>query len=308
MTERLLQEHQVARLLGRAAELQEQAARGVEDGAGPAGTYQLAEIQAAAAEVGIDAQFVALAALELAATDTSISTALTAGQRHSAARWLGAREPVLGHEQRFAGPIEPLLAAIGVTVQAPQYGLRIADSTPELKRGGTMVLAVPEFGVTVTGGVNMFAYYLRGVFDIEHLRLTIAPRGAGEHEVGVAVDVAQAWPATVLWARGIAAVFVGLGAAIGWGVAAVLAVGLVGTLGLAAVLAIAAGWLGLRVNRWWYAYAVRNAQQQLRGLLRDVDGALRSQAVFGVLPPRAASTGAAHAADAATVVPVIVDV
>ncbi len=308
MTERLLQEHQVARLLGRAAELQEQAARGSEEGAAPAGTYQLAEIQAAAAEVGIDAQFVALAALELAATDPGGSPALTAVQRHSAARWLGAREPGIRHEQRFTGPIEPLLAAIGVTVQAPQYGLRVADSTPELRRGGTMLLAVPEFGVTVTGGVNMFAYYLRGVFDIEHLRLTITPRGAGEHEVAVAVDVAPAWPATVLWARAIAAVFVGLGAAIGWGAAAALAVGMVGTLGLVVVLGAAAGWLGLRVNRWWYAYAVRNAQQQLRELLRDVDGALRSQAVFGVLPPSAAPTGAAHAGDAATAVPVIVDV
>ena len=312
MTDRLLQEQQVARLLGRAAELQEQAAKqGEEDGGegaeAPAGTYRLAEIQAAAAEAGIDAQFVALAALELAAADSGGSTALTPVQRHSAARWLGAREPGLRHEQRFAVAIDPLLAAIGVTVQAPHYGLRIAESTPDMRRGGTMLLAVPEVAVTTSGGLNMFAYYLRGVFDIEHLRMTITPRGAGEQEVSVAVDLAQAWPGTVVWARTIAAIFVGLGAAVGWGIAAGLALGMVSTLMIAAVLGVAAGRFGLHVNRWWYAHAVRKAQQQLREVLRDVDGALRSQAVFGVLPPSAPAAPTQGAADA-NIVPVIVDV
>ncbi len=291
MSERRLERHQVTRLLERAAALQEQAGRRRDevDGADSSDTYPLAEIQAAADEAGIDAQFVALAALELVNLDTN-TPALTAAQRRDAARWLGSRESALRHPQRFAGAIEPLLAALGATVQAPRDGLRIAEATADVRRGGTMLLAIPDFRLAVgAAGINMFAYYLRGAFAIEHLRLTIRPTGAAEHEVVVAVDLTQAWPGMSRWARIFTVCVAGLAAASGWGLAGAAAVGVPGALALAAAMGAAAAWLSLRLMHWWYAYSVRQVQQQLQGLLREVDGALRGQAVFGVLPAAAPS-------------------
>lgn len=289
MSERGLERHQVARLLERAAALQEQAARrGDEvDGAEAADTYPLAEIQAAADEAGIDPHFVALAALELVTPDTN-PPALTSAQRRSAARWLGAREPAVRHGQRFTGPIEPLLAALGATVQSPRYDLRIAEATAEVRRGGTMLLAIPDFQVVVgAAGINMFAYYLRGVFDIEHLRLSITPAGANEHEVVVAVELGQAWPGMGRWGRILTACAAGLAAAIAWGIAGAAGLGVAGTLAIAAPALAITAWLCLRLLHWWYAYSVRQVQQQLQALLREVDGALRGQAIFGVLPASA---------------------
>ena len=281
MSERRLERHQVTRLLERAAALQEQAARRSEevDGADP--TYPLAEIQAAADEAGIDAQFVALAALELVTPDTN-TTALTSAQRRSAARWLGAHAPAVRHVQRFVGAIEPLLAALGVTVQGPRYGLRIAETTADVRRGGTMLLAVPDFRLMVgASGINMFAYYLRGVFAIEHLRLSIAQNGPAEHEVVVAVDLTQAWTGMSRWGRVVTACAVVLATAIGWGLAGAAAVGTSGVLAIAAAVGAATAWLSLRLLHWWYAYSVRQVQQQLQELLREIDGALRGRAVFG---------------------------
>ncbi len=288
MSERRLERHQVTRLLERAAALQEQAARRRDEAdGGDADTYPLAQIQAAADEAGIDAQFVALAALELVTPDTH-TAALTPVQRRSAARWLGAHEPAMSDQRRFTGPIDPLLAALGATVQAPRYDLRIAEATADVRRGGTMLLAVPDFRSTVSpSGINMFAYYLRGVFEIEHLRLSIAPLAAAEHEVVVAVDLARAWPSMSRWGRIVIACSAAVAAAIAWGLASAATVGTAGTLAMTVAVGAATAWLGLRLLHWWYAHSVRQVQQQLQGLLLEVDGALRGQTVFGVLPPAA---------------------
>ncbi|HMV32113.1 MAG TPA: hypothetical protein PKA50_08330, partial [Gemmatimonadales bacterium] len=42
---------------------------------------------------------------------------------------------------------------------------------------------------------------------------------------------------------------------------------------------------GLLWYRWLYRYALRKATEELEGLLTAVEGVLRSQSVFGVMPP-----------------------
>lgn len=72
---------------------------------------------------------------------------------------------------------------------------------------------------------------------------------------------------------------------------------------------------GVRVRRFVRALSAGSrvlgdrgrAGAQQREVLRDVDGALRSQAVFGVLPPSAPAAPTQGTADA-NIVPVIVDV
>lgn len=305
MSERLLDQQQLARLLDRAAQLQEQATqRGAGGGDVPPeeGAYGLAEIQAAAAEAGIDERFVALAALDLAAAGTAPGRALTQVERRQAVRWLGAREPALAHVHRFRAPIDRLMAAIGAVVQAPKYGLRIADSTAAPRRGGTTLLAVPDYANVSTGGVNLFAYHLRGVFSIEHVRLTIEPRGEHDHDVQLAVDLEQAWPGMRRWGLGFAATFGALAALIAWAIAGKLAAPLLAAPLLAAATAAAVTWIGARLLRVWYRHAVASVQQQLRELLLDVDGALRSQSVFGVLPPSAPAAAPGPAGASADVV------
>lgn len=296
----------LSRLLGRAAELQEQAAAQTDDPPeAPADEpNSLAELKAAAAEAGIDERFVALAALELAASPVSPRVP-TAAERRRAVRWLGAREPALTLAHRLHGPIDRVLAALGATLQAPRYGLRITDSTSDPRRGGTMLLGVPEFttSVTSTGGLNLFAYYLRGVFDIEQIRLTLASRG-DDHDVNLAVDLAQAWPSMSAWGLGLSAVAGALGGLLAWTLAAKLAVSQLLALPGAAAVAALLTWCGLLLMRRWYASATAQVHAQLRELLRDVDGALRSQAVFGVLPPTHPAPRVAAEAD---VTPVLVD-
>ena len=290
MTDRLVHEQQLVRLLGRAAQLQEEAGkRDVSGAAGedaqPGGSYRLSDIKAAAAEAGINEQFVALAALELAAAGPQATTALMPLQRHRAARWLGAREPGLAQAQRVQAPFERLMAAIGSTVQMPGYNLRLADTTPDLTRGGTMLLRLPEEFIAA-GAVVKFAYYLRGTLAVDSLRLTIEPRGPHDHELGVAIDLEQSWQSSLAWSRRLALVFGGLGAWIAWAIAGSIAAPLVAAVPLVAVLGALGAWFGMLVMRWTYASRVAMARQQLRALLADIDGAVRSLATFGVLPPR----------------------
>lgn len=199
-------------------------------------------------------------------TPDTNTAAPTSAQRRSATRWLGALEPAVCDQQRFVGAIEPLLAALGATVQAPRYGLRIAEATEDVRRGGTMLLAIPDFRSAVApSGINMFAYYLRGVFDIEHLRLSIAPSGAAEQEVVVTVALAQAWPSMSRWGRILTACAAGVGAAISWGLASAAAVGgpamlvmlvMLVMLASMAIVGVVTVWLNLRLLHCWYAYSV----------------------------------------------------
>lgn len=304
MADRLVHEQQLARLLGRAAELQEQAGRREEacaagEDAQLAGSHRLTDIKAAAAEAGIDEQFVTLAALELAAAGPTETTALTPVQRRRAARWLGAREPGLAQVARVHAPFERLMAAIGSTVQMPQYGLRLADSNPDLTRGGTMLLKMPQSVIGASGVVLQFVYYLRGALEVDSLRLTIEPRGEQEHELGVAVGLEQAWTPTYAWSLRLAVVFGGFGAWIMWASAGSLAAPLAVALPLTAAAAALAAWFGTLVMRWTYAHYVSKARLELRKLLDDIDGAVRSQVVFGVLPPNPPI--AAHQSDDAIV-------
>jgi hypothetical protein len=295
MTDRLVHEQQLVRLLGRAAQLQEEAGKreltgATGEDAQPAGSYRLSDIKAAAAEAGIDERFVALAALELAAAGPQATTALTPLQRRQAARWLGAREPGLAQAQRVQAPFERLMAAIGSTLQMPAYGLRLTDTTPDLTRGGTLLLKLPEEFIAA-GAVVKFAYYLRGTLGIDNLRLTIEPRGDHDHELGVAIDLEPSWQSSLAWSRRLAAVFGGIAAWIAWAIASSLAAPLAATVLLVALLGALGAWCGLLIMRWTYASRVAMARQQLRALLGDIDGAVRSLATFGVLPPRPPTPG-----------------
>ena len=286
MTDRFVHEQQISRLLGRAAQLQEEAGRrDAGEHAQPAGGHHLSDIKAAAAEAGIDEQFVTLAALELAAAGPHTTTTITPLQRRRAARWLGARESGLSQVQRIQAPFERLMAAIGWAVQMPSYGLRLADTTPDLTRGGTMLLRLSE-DIVAANAIVKFVYYLRGTLDIDTLRLTIEPRGEHEHEIGVAVDLEQAWPGSYAWSRRLAVAFGALGAWITWAAAGPLVLPLVAAVPLAAIVGALGAWFGMLVMRWTYAHYLDKARQQLRALLRDIDGAARSLATFGRLPPR----------------------
>ena len=53
--------------------------------------------------------------------------------------------------------------------------------------------------------------------------------------------------------------------------------------GVAAAAAMGGG--SLLWYRWLYRYALRKATEELEGLLGSVEGVLRSQSVFGVMPP-----------------------
>ena len=294
--DRLRDEREVSAVLQRAAQLQADAARRVEArsriGASPttASGLRVSEVQAAAVEAGIAAEYVAMAAAELPASGALAVPAVPAGaEGRWAVRLFGKDCRQLEASRVFHAPAKAVLDALAQVWQASPYSLRLLDAVgPHPLDGGAVMFRVPKFVASADGsGPLGFLYYMH-VLGITQLRLTMQRRGRDAIECTVTADLHQ----TIAFGRRVFYPWmIGATTVLGGAAGAAMFLLMIPILAVLATLgAVATIYGGLyKLNHVAYAYYSRTAQEHLEALLADVDANLRTQAVFGSLPaPRPA--------------------
>jgi eukaryotic-like serine/threonine-protein kinase len=289
--DRLLDEREVSAVLQRAAQLQADAARRVEErsrtGPAPGPTtasgLRVTEVQAAAAEAGIAPEFVAMAAAELPAGG-ALATVSGSAEGRWAVRLFGADVRQLSASRVFRAPAKAVLDALLQVWQTSPYSLRLLDAVgPHPLDGGTVIFRVPKYnyGMDGTGtGLVGFSYYMN-MLSVRQLRLTMQHRGRDVIECTVTAELHEA----IAFGRKVYYPLVG-GVTAATGVGAAMFFLMLPVFAVLATLGVVATTYGSvhKLNHVGYAYYRRQAQEHLETLLADVDAHLRAKAVFGNLP------------------------
>ncbi|MFN0178323.1 MAG: serine/threonine-protein kinase [Gemmatimonadales bacterium] len=254
------------------------------------GGYRLSEIQAAAAEAGIGAEFVSVAIAERApGASVPIPTTDERDERIWTAM-LGTTARSITAQRVFRSAPRRVLEILGRVFSRFPYELKLMDTVGgHPLDGGVMVFDVPMLraGTAVAGrGISMFSYRMTQI-DVARLTVRIRPvhGGTGGTEVMVQGDLRAGLRKNWLVDRVIAA----SGGVVGAGVGAATALGPLG-LGAAIAWLPAVGTAGLLAGgafawyRWAYRHALRKAQEELGQSLTSIDGEMRAEAVFGTTP------------------------
>ena len=294
--DRLLDEREVSAVLQRAAQLQADAARRVEDrsraGTSPttASGLRVSEVQAAAVEAGIAAEFVAMAAAELPAGGAlAVPAVSAAAEGRWAVRLFGKDCRQLVASRVFRAPAKAVLDALAQVWQASPYNLRLLDAVgPHPLDGGAVMFRVPKFTAGADGsGAGGFLYYMY-MLTIRQVRLTMQRRGRDAIECTVTAELHET---ITVGRRLFYPVLGGITALSGAAVGAAMFLTMIPIFAALATLGVVATIFGglHKLNHVAYTYYLKQAQENLETLLADVDANLHSQAVFGSLPaPRPA--------------------
>ena len=283
-----ISEDEARALWRRAAELQAEAARRLEErsrqlaprdrpsDAVEAEGYRLADVRAAAEDAGISPEFVDHALVE------SRNRALVEGGRSRpsarAARFLGQPPRMLEVSRVIHAPAEDVYAAMQRVLPEHPYRLSLVDHHgADPMDGGMLVFKVPAFSYTTTADQS-FAYEMNWA-DLRQLvfslrRLDTSPP-ATELTVQGSLTPSQR---TNMWVGGIMS---GIGAALGGvgggfaGGAAAVAIGIGGLAVGAAVVGFLAGGasfggLAMLGYRRLYRYALRRGEKAVRNLLGSI--------------------------------------
>jgi predicted Ser/Thr protein kinase len=258
----------------------------------PTGGYRLKDVEAAAAEVGIAPEFVALALAEEPRTQAAMSEAVGDRRDKLTTTLLGTAERSISVSRTIRATPKRVLEAIGQVFPARPFVLKFRDIVgPHPLDGGVMVFDVPNFMASAgSGTLENYTPFTMKMYQIElwQLNTTLhAVQAANEGATQVTVHgdlrpglrknlMADGWIAGVVAAGGAAA-----GGAVGW---AALGLGLLSA-APAVAGAAALGGLSLAWYRWLYRRSLRKSAEELQQLLGAVETHLRSQAVFGVAPP-----------------------
>ena len=295
--DRLLDEREVSAVLQRAAQLQADAARRVEERSRietspsptTASALRVSEVQAAAAEAGIAPEFVAMAAAELPAGGALVPTVSAAAEGRWAVRLFGKDVRQLVASRVFRAPPKAVFDALVHVWQASPYSLRLFDAVgPHPLDGGTVTFRVPKFTYNSDGSAtDGFPYYMY-MLGIRQVRLTMQRRGRDAIECTVTAELHEA----ISFGRKVFYPLTGGATAVtGAVVGVVMFMTLIPIFAALATLGVVATTYGglHKLTHVGYGYYLRKAQESLETLLADIDAHLRTQAVFGNIPaPRPA--------------------
>ena len=265
-SDRLLDEREVSAVLQRAAQLQADAARRVEE-----------------------RSRTATSPTPTTASGLRVSEVQAAAEGRWAVRLFGKDVRQIVASRVFHAPAKAVLDALAHVWQASPYNLRLLDAVgPHPLDGGAVMFRVPKFTASADGsGPIGFLYYMH-VLGIRQVRLTMQRRGRDAIECTVTAELHE----TIAFGRRIFYPWmIGATTVLGGAAGAAMFVMMIPILAaLTTLLTVATIYGGLhKLNHVAYAYYSRTAQEHLETLLADVDANLRTQAVFGSLPaPRPA--------------------
>jgi len=289
----------------RAAQLQADAARRVKDrtaqaeafatgvhAASPTTGYRRTDVEAAAVEAGIGAEFVHLAMAELPGETTTPGDALVpVGDRRDrlATFIVGTSERSMQVTRTIQATPVRTLETIGRIFPAHPWELNFRDTVGgHPLDGGVLTFAVREItsGDYVGGrGLTSLRYYLT-VIDAYQLRVTLHPRSGDPRQCDVTItaDLRNGVKKNAKYGIGMGLGLGGGGAALGIGLSAAK-----GALLLAAPIGIGAfvvmGGLMVGAYRWTFRWGLTRARKELEAMLDALQASVRSQDVFGAPPP-----------------------
>jgi|CXWL01.1.fsa_nt_gi hypothetical protein len=289
----------------RAAQLQADAARRVQDrtaqaeafatGAQPSAPtsgYRRVDVEAAAVEAGIGAEFVQLALAELPADEGgAVPVVSSEGRDRFATFIVGTSDRSMQVTRTIHATPVQTLEAIGKIFPAHPWGLLFRDTVGgHPLDGGVLTFGVRALssGDYVGGsGLSMLRYYL-SVIDAYQLRATLHahPTDPRRCEVTITTDLRSGVAKNAKVGFWLGAGLGGGGGAVGVGLAAAKgALLLAAPIGLAAFAVIGGAMIGLyRVS---FRYGLNRARKELEAMLDAVQGSIRSQDIFGAPRPTA---------------------
>ncbi len=262
----------------------------------PTGGYRLRDVEAAAKEVGIAPEFVALALAEQ--PTASAAPPLPAAREDKViTRLLGTSARSLSVSRVIRGSPRAVLESVGRVLPARPYLMNLKDTVGgHPLDGGVLVFGIPNMMKNfMAGSAEQYTPFTYRMYQLElfQLNVTLRPLPAGGGcEVTLFGDLRPGLKKNLVTNKWIAAVVATAAGAAG---TAAGATGLsLGGLALLPGLAGAAvlGGAALAWYRWLYRYALRKATEELDGVLTALESALRSQQVFGAFPP--ADQGPVH--------------
>jgi len=275
------------------ARYREPAPEGAGSGPLPSGGYRLHDVEAAASEAGIGAEFVAMAIAERPADTEAPASGLSIQEERVFTRMLGTRERSLNCTRVIRASPKAVLEAIGRVFTTSPYSLSLRDTVGgHPLDGGILVFRVPmltEIQALVSPSLA-FSYRMTQL-EIEHLHVVLKPVGspAGACEVSVSGDLRPGLRKTWTidkWVGGVAGL-AGAGAGTAVALVGVSPLGLLAVLP-AAIGATALGGAAFAFVRLAYRFALRKGQDQLERLLAAVEGDLYTASVFGTASREAA--------------------
>lgn len=248
--------------------------------------YRLRDVELAAAEAGIGAEFVAMAIAEK--PDASIAAhEISTAEDQRLTTVMGTSQRSISHTHIVRATPKVVLETIGRVFTAMPYNLKLRDTVGgHPLDGGIMIFDVPMMTMMKQsydqmGGMNMFSYHMTTI-GVDRLNVILKPLANNrECEVTVYGDLRSGlrknWRIDK-WLSATAA----LGGALGGGMigAATASVGAIAALGATGGAAVLGG-LALLGYRALYRYSLRHANKELEQLLAGIDENLRAQAVFG---------------------------
>lgn len=254
-------------------------------GALPSGGYRLQDVELAAEEAGIAAEFVAMAIAERPVGTDVASAGLSEREERTLTRMLGTRERSISSSRVIRAAPKEVLEAIGRVLTAPPYGLRLRDTVGgHPLDGGVLVFDVSLLRnviVAFDGVLSIFRYRMTQV-EVEQLHVALKPLGAPTSgcEATVSGDLRSGLRKNWTFDKWLGGGFGLIGGGAGTGLGLTLGLG-----PLAAAMALGGaalfGGITLAAYRWTYRHALRKAREELDGMLVAVEGNLRSASVFG---------------------------
>lgn len=290
----------------RAAQLQADAARRVKDRtaqaeafatgvqpSAPTTGYRRTDVEAAAVEAGIGAEFVHLAMAELPVEiDNGNAGALVAegaGRDKFATFIVGTSDRSMQVTRTIQATPVRTLEAIGRVFPAHPWALTFRDTVGgHPLDGGVLTFTVREITTgdyVGTTGLTSLRYYLT-VIDAYQLRVTLHPRSGDPRQCDVTItaDLRSGVKKNAKYGLWMGLGMGGGGAATGIALSAAK-----GALLLAAPIGIGAfavvGGLMVAGYRWTFRWGLKRARQELEHMLEALQASVRSQDVFGAPPP-----------------------
>jgi predicted Ser/Thr protein kinase len=254
-------------------------------GAPPTDSYKLADVQAAAAEAGISARYVALALAEQRAPDMAprAGAPLAPWKERLATRVLGTSQRTLSVTRRLKASPKAVLQALGNAWTGTPWQLTLEDTLGgHPLDGGTLVFVLPD--MNWSGAPYRWTWTRYGAY-VSQLRVTLHAAERGACDVTMSVDLRDGLSVN-LGAIGVVAAGLALaGGLVAAGVAKSAL--LLGDLAIGGAL-LGGGSLSALVSTVGlgalYRWELRAAEKELQAALAAIESGLRLAQVFGDAP------------------------
>jgi serine/threonine protein kinase len=260
------------------------------------GTFDAADVEAAAVEAGISRQYVALAIAERASENAPAPLVVGDAEDRRVTALLGVAVRGISVSRVIPAAKREVLSALRRIATTQPYWLELEEIVGgHPLDGGILRFSVPTLTKLISrlngSGVIPPLGHRCNEIDLRLLNISLASRGTIEApatELVVSGDLRDGLRKNVTVSRLVQA-----GSGVGFAAAGTGLGVVTGMAALAALPAIAAAGAGVALARWGYRasyrHGVRKAQEELDGLLRAVQRAVTEDAIFGG-PPTATPT------------------